>query len=86
LTVIIVGGQGSWVGAVVGSVFFLWMPQTLDFVGTWEAVLYGLIVAVAAIYLPGGVVAVYKNWRYRRYVAHRNATLPEAVGASQGGE
>jgi len=69
LTVIIVGGQGSWVGAVLGSLFFLWMPQTIKFVGTWEPVLYGFIVAVAAVTLPGGVLAVYRNWRYRRTAA-----------------
>lgn len=89
LTVIIVGGQGSWIGAVLGSLFFLWMPQTIKFVGTWEPVLYGFIVAVAAVMLPGGVLALYKNWRYRRVAARVMAEQAERTesltGSNAGG-
>lgn len=68
LTIIIIGGQASWVGALAGSLFFVWLPETLEFVGDFEAIAYGIVVVLAAVYLPGGVVVVYKDWRHRRSV------------------
>ena len=91
LTIIIIGGQASWVGALFGSLFFVWLPETLEFVGDWEAIVYGIVVVLAAVYLPGGVVVVYKDWRHRqrvkKYLAKADAAPPprgetsEMVGA-----
>ncbi|OLT18622.1 hypothetical protein BJF78_00445 [Pseudonocardia sp. CNS-139] len=76
LTMIIVGGTGSWVGALVGAVFFTWLPSTLQFVGEWQEVVYGAIVAVVAIWVPGGVVGVLREARHRRRSRRRPAALP----------
>ena len=59
LTMIIVGGAMSWKGAVIGAIIFTWMPPTLDFVGEWQPLLYGIIVAVAAVLLPRGIHGVF---------------------------
>lgn len=90
LTIIIIGGQASWVGALVGSLFFVWLPETLEFVGDFEAIVYGLVVVAAAVYLPGGVVVVYKDWRHRlrvkKVVAEQEAqgeTLVTTGGAAK---
>lgn len=58
LTMIVVGGAGSWLGAVIGAVVFTWLPTLLAFVGTWKGVIYGAIVAIVAIWAPGGLVGV----------------------------
>jgi branched-chain amino acid transport system permease protein len=58
LTMIVVGGAGSWLGAVIGAVVFTWLPTLLTFVGNWKGVIYGAIVAVVAIWVPGGLVGV----------------------------
>lgn len=55
LTMIIVGGARSWKGAVIGAVIFTWLPELLDAVGEWQALIYGVIVALAAIFLPRGI-------------------------------
>jgi ABC-type branched-subunit amino acid transport system permease subunit len=55
LTVVVVGGSRSWVGAVLGTIIFTWLPVYLAVVGEWRNVVYGLIVTVAAIYFPGGI-------------------------------
>lgn len=55
LTMIIVGGARSWKGAVIGAVIFTWLPELLDAVGEWQALIYGLIVALAAVFLPRGI-------------------------------
>jgi branched-chain amino acid transport system permease protein len=58
LTMIIVGGAMSWKGAVIGAIIFTWLPSLLTFVGTWQVLIYGIIVAVAAVLLPRGIHGV----------------------------
>lgn len=65
LTAIVVGGSRSWMGALIGSVIFVWLPTWISFLAEWERVAYGFIVAVAAIYLPSGVLGVVKDAWHR---------------------
>ena len=65
LTAIVVGGSRSWVGALIGAVIFVWLPTGLSFIQEFEKIAYGLIVAVAAIYLPNGVLGVIKDGWHR---------------------
>ena len=85
LTIIIIGGQASWVGALAGSLFFVWLPEILVFVGEWEEVVYGTLVVFAAVLIPGGVVGLFNDWRHRRSVARERpkvALLEAAAGES----
>lgn len=63
LTMIIVGGARSWKGAVLGAVIFTWLPELLTFVGDWQPLIYGVIVALAAIFLPRGIHGLYVDSR-----------------------
>jgi len=65
LTAIVVGGSRSWVGALIGAVIFVWLPTWIGFFAEWERVAYGFIVALAAIYLPSGVLGVVKDAWHR---------------------
>ncbi|GAA3938438.1 branched-chain amino acid ABC transporter permease [Microbacterium soli] len=60
LTVIIVGGIGSWVGVLIGAVVFVWLPTWVAFVGQWEDLIYGTIVVLAAVFMPDGAHGVIK--------------------------
>lgn len=87
LTMIIVGGAQSWIGAVVGAVVFTWVPQLLDEVSEWQLVIFGVIVAVVAVWLPGGIVGlVVDGWRRlrrpRRLVSDHVTAAPAAAALS----
>jgi len=69
LTMIIVGGAMSWKGAVIGAIIFTWLPSLLEFVGKWQTLLYGIIVAVAAVLLPRGIHGVFVD--LTRYIQRR---------------
>lgn len=93
LTIIIVGGSRSWIGALVGTVIFVWMPEMLAFVGEWEDVVYGVLVAAAAVYLPGGVTGAvvdgYRKYRRKRREAMDSppdAPPPQPAAAAVGGD
>jgi branched-chain amino acid transport system permease protein len=64
LTMIIVGGSRSWLGAAIGAVIFTWLPSILEMVGQWQHIIYGIVVALAAIWVPGGLLGVMTDgWR-----------------------
>ncbi len=68
LTMIIVGGSRSWKGAVIGAIIFTWLPDLLTVIGDWQELVYGVMVAAAAIFLPRGihgVVVDVKKWVQR---------------------
>ena len=65
LTVIVVGGRRSWMGVVIGSVVFVFLPTWLDFVDQWQEVIYGALVMLAAVFLPEGVLGVLRNLWHR---------------------
>ena len=78
LTMIIVGGARSWVGAAIGAVVFTWLPDLLSAVGQWQELIYGILVAVAAVFLPRGIHGVLVDgyrWEKRR----RRSDQPEPV-------
>jgi len=83
LTMIIVGGTRWWAGALIGAIVFTWLPDVLSFVGQWDTVVYGVIVAAAAVYMPGGVVGLaIGQWRARqqRRLLRSAAAEPSAEG------
>lgn len=81
LTMIIVGGALSWAGAAIGAVIFTWLPTALAFVGEWQLLVYGILVAIAAVYVPTGLLGLLQGgWRKLR---SRSRRIPaEGVGVS----
>lgn len=86
LTMIIVGGARSWLGALIGAVIFTWLPSILEVVGEWQHIIYGTIVALAAIWVPGGILGLvtdaYRGIEQRRRVKEATATVQETDRAA----
>jgi branched-chain amino acid transport system permease protein len=94
LTMIIVGGAMSWKGAVIGAIIFTWLPDLLIIIGEWQELVYGILVALAAIFLPRGIhglgVDALRWSQRRRRVADTSADappdeLPLDIGDGDGG-
>ncbi|WP_420749024.1 branched-chain amino acid ABC transporter permease [Rhodococcus sp. O3] len=79
LTIIIVGGSRSWIGVLIGALIFTWLPVVLEQVGTYQSIVYGVIVAIAAIFMPGGITGIVTDL-YRRRSARLNA---DALGSDE---
>lgn len=80
LTMIIVGGALSWAGAAIGAVIFTWLPSLLQIAGDWQPLVYGLLVAFAAVYVPTGLLGLAQSG-WRRVRAGRRRVPPEGAGA-----
>jgi branched-chain amino acid transport system permease protein len=56
LTMAIVGGRNSWVGAVIGAYLITWVPEWLRFVGPWRSLVFGLVLVAVIMFFPDGVL------------------------------
>ena len=56
LTMAIIGGRDSWVGAVVGAYLVTWVPEWLRFVGPWRSLVFGLVLVAVMMFFPDGLL------------------------------
>jgi branched-chain amino acid transport system permease protein len=66
VAMVIIGGTGSVLGAVVGSAFLTVLPQALTILQEYEQAVLGLLIMVFMIFLPAGIVS-----SLRRFVLDR---------------
>ena len=76
LTMVILGGVGTWIGPVAGALIVVWLPVYLGPFDKWSDAIYGLIVVVIAMFAPDGLVAVVK----RAWARMRNKADVAAAG------
>jgi len=82
LTIIIVGGFKSWLGAAIGSIIVTWLPYYLQEVERYQQLVYATLVVLAAIFVPGGLLGLADE--LRRRVARRFLKEPEGDGGPDG--
>ena len=62
-TMLVVGGTGSAVGAVIGTVVLTALPEALRFLKEWYLVLYGVGVILMIVFVPDGIASLGQRWR-----------------------
>ncbi|MFK7838549.1 MAG: branched-chain amino acid ABC transporter permease [Sulfitobacter sp.] len=55
---VIVGGSGTIAGPVIGAFFVVLLPEYLRFADSFRLILYGLVLVLATIFMPRGIVGV----------------------------
>ena len=64
---VILGGSGTLTGPIVGAVSVTFLPELLRFADSFRLITYGLILVVATIFLPKGLVPLMASlWRRLR--------------------
>ena len=58
LAMVIIGGFGSWVGALIGAVILTWVPYELSGIGQWWAVVYGALMILMGTFAGGGLLGI----------------------------
>ena len=72
---VLVGGLGTLIGPLLGSISVPWLTQYLQFLQEYRFLIFGPILILLVIYLPHGVVGTWLGWRARQADAARsNAT------------
>ena len=66
VAMVIIGGLGSVLGAVVGAAFLIVLPQALTALQEYEQAVLGLLIMVFMIALPAGIVPTLRKWLMKR--------------------
>ena len=68
VSMIIIGGIGSVWGSVLGALFVAGAPQVLTYVGldNVQRSLYGVAMILSLMFLPDGLVGLFRRWRGER--------------------
>lgn len=66
LAMVLLGGQGTLTGPIVGSLVLTGLPHAIDLRAELRAVLYGAILIFTILVMPRGIVGTLNVWRSRR--------------------
>jgi branched-chain amino acid transport system permease protein len=61
LTMIVVGGMGHLWGGVLGAALLTLLPEVLSAFHDYELVIYGSILLVIVMFLPGGLIRGFET-------------------------
>jgi len=87
LTMVILGGFGTWAGAALGAAILTWLPLELASVGHWWPVIYGLVLTGMAVYAPAGLAGLLSRlFRGIRRTLLRRSNAPRTREVSVGGD
>jgi branched-chain amino acid transport system permease protein len=80
LTMVVLGGRRSWLGALIGAVIIQLLPSVITFLSpTQVVVISGVLVVVVATVMPDGLIgAVAVVWTLLRRAPKRLAGKPPA--------
>lgn len=63
---LLVGGIGTLLGPLLGSLAVPWLTQSLQWLQEYRFVVFGPVLILLVIFLPNGIVGSYLGWRTRR--------------------
>ena len=85
----LVGGIGTILGPILGSILVPWLTQSLQFLQDYRMVVFGPVLILLLIFVPNGIVGTILHRRARRAAALREqaqaATAPAAASSNPNG-
>lgn len=80
----LVGGIGTLLGPLLGSIAVPWLTQYLQFLHDYRFVVFGPILILLVIFLPDGIVGSYRTWKARQVsrASHDIKGKPHSLGAN----
>ncbi len=76
-----IGGQGTIVGPIIGSVFFVLLKQLLVWnVGEYHLIIFGTLFILIVLFLPGGLI---EGWKKIQNLVHHRKTSSGTGGFSK---
>ena len=75
---ILIGGRGSILGPMLGTIILTILPEIAAPLAAWSTFLYAVLLLVIVLVMPGGIAALL-DFRNRRPLASNRAILPRAA-------
>ncbi|MBA3233740.1 MAG: branched-chain amino acid ABC transporter permease [Propionibacteriales bacterium] len=80
IAAVVVGGQGSRWGVMVGAAIVAYLPERFRGFEEWRVLVFGLALMVLAVYRPQGILPPRRTVQARK-MEHEIEALEEGVGA-----
>ena len=74
----LVGGTGTLLGPLLGSLLVPWVTQTLQFLQGFRMLVFGPVLILLIIFVPDGIVGSFLKRQARRAAAERRGQLAAA--------
>lgn len=78
MIMVIIGGKGTIVGPLIGAMVYVFLLEALRATGPLRMVSFAVLMTLCVVFLPGGLVSI---WRRRR--ERRNTNAVQAYGDSE---
>jgi len=78
----LVGGVGTLMGPLLGTLLVTWLTQSLQFLQDYRMVVFGPVLIALIIFLPDGIVGTWLKRRARRADAAASLKAATAQGAT----
>ena len=79
ITFLLVGGIGTLMGPLLGTLAITWLTQSLQFLEEYRMIVFGPLLVVLVIFFPRGVVGTFLTWRGRRLAAAHETAQKESA-------
>ncbi|MEW9673032.1 branched-chain amino acid ABC transporter permease [Ammoniphilus sp. 3BR4] len=66
LTIVVIGGMGNIYGSITGALILIVSREWLHQFENWQQVLYGTMIVILVVFMPGGLVSVKSLFQKRR--------------------
>ena len=74
LAMMVLGGNGSAVGSIVGATLLTLVPETLRFLKDYYMMVYAASIVAVMIFMPGGIAGLVRGFRFsQRLLAWRTS-------------
>jgi branched-chain amino acid transport system permease protein len=80
LSMVVVGGAASWVGALIGAALIEFLPEFLSTFDKWRDVAYGVLLILVVGYAPDGILGLVQQG-FRRLVGRTGKPSSTALPA-----
>ena len=82
---VILGGPGYLLGPVLGSFIGVFAPEWLRFTEGWYMLLFGAVIVLLMLWLPGGLLSLRQTLAARREAKAHEAARRQAVSQARSG-
>lgn len=66
ITYMLVGGIGTLMGPLLGTMIIMWLTQMLQSLEEYRMIVFGPLLVVLVIFFPQGIIGSFLSWRGRR--------------------
>jgi branched-chain amino acid transport system permease protein len=79
---ILIGGRGSILGPMLGTIILTILPEIAAPLAAWSTFLYAVLLLVIVLVMPGGIAALL-DFRNRRPLASNRAIMPRPAALAE---